>query len=231
MTKNSKRVFVILAVIIIAFTVVAFIVPLPKNSVFWISYLFGIISIAVQGYVLKIAFSGTISVKSKFYGFPIAKIGIVYMITQLLFSIIAIVLAQYIPVWIAIIVFVLMFCVALIGFIVADVARDEIERQDEKYATNIKCIQELRSKTHSLISQIENVEAKKVLSELSDAFNYSDPVSNDFLVEIENELQIMVGELQQCVIDSDIENVKIMCKKISITLTERNRLCKLNKAH
>ncbi len=231
MTKNSKRVFVILAAIIIVFSAIAFVLPLPKNNVFWVSYLFGIISIVVQIYVLKTAFSGTISVKSKFYGFPIAKIGIIYMIIQLLFSIIAIVLSQYIPMWVVIIVFVFMFCAALIGFIVTDAARDEIEQQDEKHVTNIKCIQELRSKVHSLILQIENAEAKKILSELSDAFNYSDPVSNSSLVEIESELKVMVDELQQCVIDSDIENTKRMCKKISITLTERNRLCKLNKAH
>lgn len=231
MTKNSKRALAALAAVIIAFSVIAFILPLPKNNVFWVSYLFGVISVVVQAYVLKIAFHGAICVKNKFYGFPIAKIGIIYMITQLLFSIIAIVLAQYIPIWVVVIVFVLMFCVAFIGVIGADAARDEIERQDKKHDSNIQCIQELRSKVYSLIAQMENVEAKKVLSELSEAFKYSDPVSNDCLADIENELHIMVDELQQCVIDSDIQNVKILCKKISITLTERNRLCKLNKVH
>ncbi len=237
MTKNSKRALAALAAVIIAFSVIAFILPLPKNNVFWVSYLFGIISVAVQAYVLKIAFHDAICVKNKFYGFPIAKIGIIYMITQLLFSLIAIVLAQYIPIWVVVVVFVFMFCATFIGIIGADAARDEIERQDKKHDSNIQCIQELRSKVYSLIVQMENVEAQKVLSELSEAFKYSDPVSNDCLADIENELHIMVDELKKhdyekiCEIDSDIQNVKILCKKISTTLTERNRLCKLNKVH
>ena len=39
----------------------------------------------------------------------------------------------------------------------------------------------------------------------------------------------MVDELQKAVVDNDSESIIGLCDKIRISLTERNRLCKLNK--
>jgi hypothetical protein len=71
--------------------------------------------------------------------------------------------------------------------------------------------------------------AKKVLQDVADEFRYSDPVSSESLKDIENELENQVGELQLAVTEENAENIITLCKKIKITLTERNRLCKLGK--
>lgn len=78
MTKNQKRYLAAIAIIFIAFSVIVFVAPLKMNGVFWISYVFSIIAMTIQIYVFKIAFGGGKSVRSKFYGFPIARIGITY---------------------------------------------------------------------------------------------------------------------------------------------------------
>ena len=64
---------------------------------------------------------------------------------------------------------------------------------------------------------------------MAEEFKYSDPVSSEAIKNIENELSEMVDELQKAVVDNDSESIIGLCDKIKISLTERNRLCKLNK--
>lgn len=229
MTKNQKRILAVLVIIFIAYSVVVFAMPFKMNGIFWLSYIFAVISVAAQVYVLKTAFDGAESVKSKFYGFPIAQVGVAYMAAQLVLSLIFMIFAAITPIWIAVIVFVLLLAAAAIGFISADVMRDEIERQDVKLAADISCMTTLRSLVYSLPGQCEDTEAKNILQDLADEFRYSDPVSGETLRDIETELEILVGQLQTAVSKADTKDIVSAANKVRNVLTERNRLCKLNK--
>ena len=67
-------------ILLIVFSVITFVLPFKKNTLFWLSYAFGVFAILFQLYVLMKAFHGTESVRSRFYGFPIAKVGLIYMV-------------------------------------------------------------------------------------------------------------------------------------------------------
>lgn len=229
MTKNEKRVCIVLAIILAVFVVVSLAVPFVKGRVFWMSFAFGIIAIAMQIYVLKSAFGKNESPRSKFYGFPIAKIGFVYMVSQLLFSLIFMGIGFICPMWIPVIVYVVLLGGASVGFIAADVTRDEIERQDVVLKADTECMQSLRSIVYPLAGQIADNECSNLLQNLAEEFTYSDPVSNESIKDIEQELTVLVSELQKAVIDADADAIKVLCQKIKVTITERNRLCKLNK--
>lgn len=231
MSKNEKRMIFMDIVALIMFSVVTLAFPFTRNNIFWLSFAFGIIAILVQMFVFILAFSGEDSPKSKFYGFPIARIGITYMIIQLVISLLFMVLATLVAFWIPFVLFVLVLGVFSLGFVAADATRDEIVRQDVKLTVDTACMQNLRSIIYPLKGQISDAECVKQLNELSDLFKYSDPVSSVSIKPIEDSLTALVYELQKAVIDSDPESVTELCKKITLTLTERNRLCKLNKAH
>lgn len=229
MTKNEKRVCIVLAIIFAVFVVVSLAVPFVKGGVFWLSFVFGIISIAVQLYVLKSAFGKDENPRSKFYGFPIAKIGFAYMVAQLLLSLIFMAIGFVCPMWIPVIVYVVLLGGASVGFVAADVTRDEIERQDVVLKADTECMQNLRSIVYPLAGQVSDVACVEELKKLAEEIKYSDPVSNNHIKEIEGELAALVGELQKAVVDTDAEAIKLLCQKIKISLTERNRLCKLSK--
>lgn len=229
MTKNEKRVCIVLAIILAIFVVVSLAVPFVKGGVFWLSFVFGIIAIAVQLYVLKSAFGKDESPRSKFYGFPIARIGFAYMVAQLALSLIFMGIGFICPVWIPVVIYVVLLGGASIGFIAADVTRDEIERQDVVLKADTECMQSLRSIAYSLSGQIADKDCSEILQSLADEFKYSDPVSSESIKDIEQELIVLVGELQKAVADTDVEATKALCQKIKVTLTERNRLCKINK--
>ena len=75
----------------------------------------------------------------------------------------------------------------------------------------------------------DDKEKLKRMQKLAEDFRYSDPVSNEALKSVENDLEILVSELQNAVSSGDNTQITALCGKISTVLTERNRLCKLNK--
>lgn len=229
MSKNGKRGYVILAILFVIFTLIAFAAPFTMNMVFWLAYAFGVIAIAFQIYVFNVSFSGGKSVKSKFYGFPIAQVGIVYLIVQLMISLAEMGLSSFIPGWCTLIINAVLLAIVVIGCIAADVMRDEIVRQDEKQTKNVSNIRSLQSTSAALPGQCDNAEVKKLLEKLAEDFKYSDPVSSDGTVEIERELETQLKEIQKALIDNDSDSVKSLCMKCSATLKERNRVCALNK--
>lgn len=230
LSKNAVRFLIFIGLALLVFNVIAFVVPFAKTGTFWIGYLFGTISILGQIAVMKLAFNGTTTVRSKFYGFPVARIGIIYAVVQVLLSIFLMALAAYIPAWIPVVIFIILFAIAAAGLVASDTVREEVVRQDAKIVEDVKTMRNLQSKMNMLVSQSDcNEEVKSALSSLAEEIKYSDPVSGKATKELEQELLFDIEELQKVVVDGDNESALKICKKAMGILAERNRLCKLNK--
>lgn len=226
--KNKIRVWIVLAIIFVVYSIVAFALPFAHNATFWLSYLFAVVAIAVQVYVLQSAFMKAEGAKSKFYGFPIATVGAVYMAAQLVLSLIMMALAAKILVWIPVALHVLLLGAAAVGFIAADAMRDEVERQDVQLKKDVSVMRGLQSKVNGIVG-LCSADVRDDITRLAEELRYSDPVSNDALAEIEGELSACVDELQAAVVDGESTAIRELCRKAGATLAERNRLCKLNK--
>ena len=230
MSKNDKRVYVSLAIIFIIFSFISFAVPyFTKNTVFFLAYIFAVIAIAFQVYVYRISSLGNGSAKSRFYGFPIVRVGIIYLVAQAVISLIEIALAAHIPSWVVLIINLFPIAFAVIGCMTTEAMRDEIVRQDVVIKKEVGNMRGLQSLSASLASQSQDQELRKELARLSEEFKYSDPVSSDNTIVMEKELNEQLIELQSAVIDNDIVSARTLCTKISVALKERNRICKLDK--
>lgn len=229
--NNTKRGAVALVIILVVFCVMAFVIPFPKNGVFWVGFIFGLMAILAQAPIWMIAFRGAESARSKFYGMPIARIGIIYLVVQLIFSLIAFCLSwlPVIPVWPFVIVFILLLAAVALGTIAADVTREEIVRQDAQIKRDVSKMRELQSLGRSLASRCEEPKAKSELQKLSDALRFSDPVSSDATAETEAELKSLMDELQNALLDGDTSGISGLCRQAQNVLDERNRICKLHK--
>ena len=229
MNKTKFRTGIVLAVVFVVFTVAAFAIPFRKNGIFWLSYVFGVAAIAAQIYVLQVAFSGQKSLRSKFYGFPIARVGVVYLIVQLVLSLVAMALAAILPIWVAILADVVVLGAAAVGFVATDAMREEIQRQDTALKKDVSAMRTMQSMARSLAGQCGDAALAKDLEGLSEAFRYSDPVSSDGVMEAETELRRLLEELQKALVDQDYGAAGTLCRRTMAALNERNRLCKLNK--
>ena len=229
MTKNLRRGLALLVICAVVFSVIAFAVPFKRGGVFWLSYVCGMFAIGIQLYVTRVAFRGAESVKSRYYGLPVARVGVLYAMIQLILSILFMALAAFIPGWIAAVIYMLLLVVAAVGFIGADAVRDEVERQEIQLHTDTTCMTELYAAVSSLVGKCDDDVIKKQLTDLTEAFRFSDPVSGEGTKTIEAELSDAVTKLKETVATKDAEEMKRECDAVSGLLADRNRLCKLGK--
>jgi dipeptide/tripeptide permease len=225
MKKGTIRAIVVAAILLIAYNLVVFAVPFEKNAAYWVSYGFTMVSFLVVAASIYIAFIKNPDARSRFYGFPIARIGVLYGIAQLVVSLAVMTFAVWVPWWAALAAYAIGLAVSVIGLIASEVVVDEIQVQDEQLKVKVSVMRSLQSKVSQLAGQTDASTVKA----LADEFRYSDPVSNDVIADAEADLAAAVDELQAAVVDGDKESVTILCKKVSVLLAERNRLCKLNK--
>lgn len=229
--KNTIRTLITAAVIIIVYNLLAFLIPFKHGTIFWLAYVFGFIAIIVGLLVFALAYGGDHSARSRFYGTPIAAVGLYYAIAQVVISFITMAVGggSSGPAWPFLLISILLLAAAILGTVATDFVRDEVRGQDEVLKKNVENIRALRSLGSSLVAQCTDEEAKKELKKLADTLNYCDPVSNDATIAAENELDSLLQEIQRAIVDGDNASIAPLCKKASNVLAERNRLCKLNK--
>lgn len=220
-----------MAIVFVVYNVIVFAVPFPKTPVFFLSWGFTMVSICAQIYVINVAFYQGEGVKSKFYGWPIARIGACYLASQLTLGLVfmAVGIAVIVPLWLPLVLYVVLLGAAAVGMVSADAMRDEIARQDSKLKKDVSCMRALQSKAASMLQITQSDQLRKELETFAEALRFSDPVSGEALHDVETDLIACVDEIQQAMSEGDQENSLALVKKASVILTERNRLCKLHK--
>ena len=231
MKKNTTRWWVILAVLLVVYNVIVFAVPFPKNAVFFVSWLFTLAAIGMQVDVVRTAFYRGEGVKSKFYGWPIARFGVMYLAVQLALGLVFMALGftLAVPVWLPLVLYIILLGVLAVGLIASDAMRDEIVRQDTALKRDVTCMRTLQSKAASMIQLAHDEQTRKLLEKFAEELRFSDPVSSASLRDIEADLTACVDELHQALTDGDEASIPLLERKAVSVLMERNRLCKLNK--
>lgn len=223
--KNTIRAIIITVIIFELFNLIAFTIPFAHTAAFWFSYGFTYLALGVMAATIYLAFIKNPDAKSRFYGFPLARIGIIYGIAQLIASLLVMTFANWIPGWIPAAVYAIGFGMAAIGLIGAEAVVDEIQNQDAKLKKDVSLMRSLQSKVSQIATQTDDAAIKA----LAEEFRYSDPVSSEAIADTEADLAATVDELQAAFVDGDKDALAQLCRKATALLAERNRLCKLNK--
>ncbi|MBO7252838.1 MAG: hypothetical protein J6V25_09480 [Oscillospiraceae bacterium] len=229
MNKDILRVILGLVIALLLYLLVAFAIPFVHTSIFWLSLVFTLLAFVVAGTGLYVAFWKYPDAKSHFYGFPIAKLSVLYGAGQMVVSLVFMALGMYIPFWIAILVYAMGIGLALIGLLTVDGAVDEIRVQDQELKKNVYTMRSLQSRVQQLMTCCQTPEAVNAVGKLAEELRYSDPVSSPALEAIEGELVSLVDNLQFAAVNGNQGVIPNICQKCTVILAERNRMCKLNK--
>ena len=232
MKKSNFRFGIIIAILLIIYNLLVFVIPCDHNSVFWLSYGFTLDAFVIAAVACFIAFRNGRNITSKFYGFPIVKVGVIYLFAQLILGFVFMALSQYIvdmPIWISVLVYAIALGAAVIGLVTTDAVRDYVEQQDIKLQANVSAMRAAQSKVNQMVAQCNNSDCTKAVKAFAEELRYSDPVSSSALFEVEADLNAVIDELQQAVVENDDISIKQLCLKATAILNERNRLCKLYK--
>ena len=222
MKKISSKGYVILGILFVLLSVVAFAVPSAKTAAFWISYAFTVIAFAAQIAIWKAGLGCNESLKSKFLGFPVVHIGIVYLVIQSI-TLAAFLFIPTLPIWSAVVACAAITGVFAVCLITSDVGRSEIERVSAKVQEKTFFIKQVQTEIELLADAETDVATKSALTQLAEKIHYSDPMSDEQIVDIENRIAAKIAELK-----SSKDKVKII-NELNSLLDERNRKIKILK--
>lgn len=229
MKQDSLRAIIIAVAALVMYNIAVFLIPFARTAVFWISWVFTLGSFIVVGASVYIAFVQNPDARNRFYGFPVARLGVIYGVMQLVLSFVFMALGAIIPWWIAVVVYALGLGLALIGLMTSEAALKEIQKQDKKQKKDVSVMRTILSKANQLPDICENAAAAAALKTFAEELRYSDPVSSKGIAAAEAELVSLVDQLQEAVVDGSAEEIQLLCRKASEALEERNRQCKLYK--
>ena len=222
MKKNSTKGYVILGILFALISIIAFAVPTSKTATFWIAYVFTAAAFAAQIVIWKTAFGKEEALKSKFLGFPVVHIGIVYAVIQVI-AFVVFMFVPTLPAWSAIVVCSVIAGISAVCMISADAGRNEIERVEAKVQKKVFYIRELQANIELLADNESDAAVKTTLTKLAEKIRFSDPMSNEVLAELEAEITAKVKELKTA------ENKAEIIKVLDSLITERNKKAKLLK--
>ena len=219
MKKNSTKGYVILGILFALVSIIAFAVPTAKTAAFWIAYGFTAVAFAAQIVIWKAALGREETLKSKFLGFPVVHIGIIYAIIQTVaFAVFLFVPTR--PTWSAIVVCSVIAGVSAVCMISADAGRNEIERIEANVQKKVFYIRELQTDIELLADNESDAAVKTALAQLAERVRYSDPMSSEQLADLENKISEKVAELKTT--STKLE----LITELNSLLDERNKKCR-----
>lgn len=222
MKKNSSKGYLILGILFVLVSVIAFAVPSEKNTAFWISYAFTLIAFAAQIVIWKSTLGRAESLKSKFLGFPIVHIGMVYLVVQVI-AFAVFLFIPTLPIWSAVVACTVVAGVSAVCMIASDVGRSEIEQVSAKVQKKTSFIKQLQTEVELQADAETDIAVKSALKQLAEKIRYSDPMSDEQIADIENWITEKTAELK-----SSTDKVKII-NELNSLLNERNKKCRILK--
>ncbi len=231
LNKKSKSVIAVYAIVLFVYVFAFLIIPFNKTAASWISFVFTTIAIAGSLFVCGYAFNAKQTLVSKIYGYPIFRVGAAYALAQLAIGIIICAISAFlaVPYWVALLISVILLGAAAIGVIITDNTRDLVEEVDESVKIDIKNVTRFQIDIAGIVDVCENQDIKTELETLNELFKFSDPVTNEETKEGEEAIKTMLSELKTLVVDGSDDDIKVLIKKITNALNERNRICKATK--
>lgn len=220
--KNKNLGYVVLGILLVLVSIIAFVIPTEKTGTFWIAYVFTAIAILAQTVIWKNALGKEDTLKSKFLGLPIVHVGIVYLVVQIVaFAVFTAVPA--LPIWSAIVACAVILGFSVIFMIAGEAGHGEIERVEAKVQKKVFFIKELQADVELLINRETNTEIRDALQQLAEKIRFSDPMSNDALAEVEEAITAKIAELK-----SASDKIAVI-QELNSLLMKRNKKAKILK--
>ncbi|MCC8099574.1 MAG: hypothetical protein LIO78_05870 [Clostridiales bacterium] len=230
--KRTQTSVLIWAIVVVVCNLAAFVIPFQKTGVFWLSDGFLVVSLLVLFAAERIAMKGAETAKSKFYGWPILRVGFGYAAALLACAVVFValsVLLPQMPLWLPLLVYILLTGAAAIGLITAETSRSYVQEQDQKAETSTDFMRWFYSQVLALGGQAEDAALADDLRRLAEEIRYSDSVSSAATRELEDRLYGEVSALGSALSGGDTVGAGRLCQQLSRDLKTRNALCKANK--
>lgn len=223
---DKKKVLMASGILVLLYNILVFVIPFQRTNIFWIAYLFIMASIAIVIGVFWNALGKHRILTEIIYRSPQLRASILYMILQMisnsLFMIIAIM-----PIWSVVSIDIFVLGIFVFYIIVAQTETDVLESVDKQVEKKVVYIKDLQYRVENLSKQVVDRVLKEKLRSLSELIQYSDPMSNSNLFELENKIQDYMGKMEEEI--QNLEKANWLCDELIKLVLERKQKCLLMK--
>lgn len=226
MKKMFTRYIVIWGISLVLFNIIAFLSFGLSNlgdytASFWIGYisitLVFIPHLLCAWYCLK-----ENNVKKSFYKLPLIKVSTYGLIITFIIGSICMLITA-IPYWVAVIMCAIILVLTVIAIVKADSAAEHINEIDVKSKDDTYFIKLLTIDSQSLLTYSNNDEIKVACKKVYETIRYSDPVSNESLTSLENEIKLWFAAFSGAVKEGNVEKVNATSNECLRLLYDRNK--------
>lgn len=198
-----------------------------KNNVFWTSYAFICIAFAVQIASMFLAFQA-LETEAVFFGIPLASLSIFYFFAAV-FAGGAFMYFQKASFKLAFALQVIILAVYIVVAIASLMSRDVVQDVNDNIKISTTAIKTMNVDVDVLMGMVTDSGLKNQIRKLGETIKYSDPMSNDAVVDIEDQIVQAIAELRILCENGQIEEAKSQCKATELLFLQRNKLLKATK--
>ena len=232
MKKRFHLYIVVWAVLLALFNVIAFVSvgwagQEKYTSSFWIGYIFITVMFIGQLICSYMAFKAD-SAKKLFYNISLIRTSYIGLIVSFIVGGLCMLISP-LPYWVGVIVCAIVLVANVLSVIKATAAIDEIERIDTKVKTQTFFIKSLTVDADTLRASAKSETVKAECRKVYEAIRYSDPMSNDMLVSVEEQITVKFAKLSEAVKADEANKAMEIANEIIILVGDRNKKCKLLK--
>lgn len=225
--KTNGMIGAIYAIVFIVMNLLIFLLVKEKTAVFWVSYAFFCIAFVVQIASMFLAIRGQ-DVEAIFFGIPLASLSLYYFFAAV-FTAAAFMIFQQAPMKLAIILQILILAIYAVVAIMALMSKDIAQDVSDNVRVGVTAIKTMQVDVEMLMEQAKDATLKNSLRKLSETIRYSDPMSNEAVIDIEDQIMQALAELRVlCENDLTLDAMNT-CKSVELLFMQRNRLLKATK--
>lgn len=220
------------AVLLALFNVIAFVVPsLPTTAKYTASFWIGYVLITVMfigQLICSLVAIKVDSAKKIFYRIPLIRSTYAGLICSFIFGGLCMLLSP-LPYWVGVVLCAIVLAANVISVVKAAGAIELIEQVDENVKENTLFIKVLTAEFDTLTTIAKSEAVKAECKKVYEAARYSDPMSNDALTSIEEQITAKYVDISLAVGADDAEKVAGLVNELLILIGDRNTKCKLLK--
>ena len=215
------------------FNVITFVTPNEIDGVskfdtlFWIAYAFITLAFLGQLACAYIMFRGD-SLQKTFYNISLYRISMAALVLMLVVGVFCMSIIP-IPTWIGIILCSVALAVNVIALSNAELAIVAVSDVDKKIKTKTMFIKMLTADAEALMAKTENEQLRATALKVYEAVRYSDPMSDDALAGVENQMSDRFAAFSAAVCAGDADTAEALSKELLALISERNTKCKILK--
>lgn len=228
MKSNKNLVYVIIGIIFVVMNIIVFAVPFNRDSSFWLGYAFLVISFLLAfGVVLYIAQSSR-NMDEIFLKFPASYFAYGFIVIEIVLNLIVMAIPDF-----SIRVCIVFNIIIIAVFLILVIANIMSVNNTQNIEGNIK---EKRAFVKMLLIDIQqcsmhtnNPVMARSIKALEELVRYSDPMSHDSLIPMEQEISGKIAQLDYCLKSGNENDAFAFIKEATDLINLRNQRCKVLK--